>query len=280
MNGTSQFLVAFILSAAMLAPVPSFAGSWMTREMANGFEAYTPNQQGQSALVLSCTKGKPVTLRIFSPLASGWKANLPASITVDTASFPMRVEGGEDSVLLNSGQDESIGIDGALLTALKTGKTMMLDGPATAAMSEAGKTFALAGSQAAIDMMELHCGLAVSNVVHAPGNTSDSLPLREGEYTVGDCGGKLPAGAPTIGIYKLTDGPQAGQQFITRPAEEGFCYIKQVSVDGTLYSGAATCDSGTRILTDLGTYHFSYTILGSDSFTSEGKHYNWCTHHR
>jgi hypothetical protein len=123
-------------------------------------------------------------------------------------------------------------------------------------------------------------GFVVTTLVSGPSFAADKIPIREGEYR-GACNGPADF-LESIGAYVLREGPQKGLQIPSPQAEkqDGYCALKRVKTAGNVYSGSATCESGTRMALPTGTYKFAYTVLDQSTFISKGVTYRWCAPHR
>ena len=268
-----------------LAPMLVFASAataaWTVRDQSADMEAFTRNRAGDAALVVSCHPGARAMLKIVMPSAFGWNPNAPANLDIDGREFPVSIDGGGDQVILSDAAGGVLGIADATLQAIRAGRFLTLVGAAAEAMPAASRSFDLAGSGRAIERLATKCGLSRAKAT-ADILPESGLPLLPGEYSAGRCINP-PDVLRSIGIYTLTDGPDAGRQFISPSAEgiDGFCYLKGgLTASGNVYSGTPSCDSGTREATDLGRYKFSFQILDRKTFVSNSKTYTWCAAHR
>jgi hypothetical protein len=275
-----RLLATTIATVALSTPA---LAAWTVRDQGASFEAFTRNQAGTAALVLSCRRGGATAmLKIVMPSASGWNPNAPVSLEINGREFPVSIEGGGEQVILSDAAGGVLGIADATLQAIRAGRVLTLVGAAAEAMPAPVRGFDLAGSGKAIDQLTEKCGLSRTLAPHSAALPDPALPLTQGEYTDGRCANP-PDVLRSIGIYALTDGPNAGRQFISPTAEgiDGFCYLKGgLKVSGNVYSGTPSCDSGGRASTDIGRYRFSYQIINNKTFISNGKTYSWCVAHR
>lgn len=274
-------LIAVTVSALALS-APAMA-AWTVRDQGASFETFTRNQAGTAAIVLSCRPdGSNAMLSVIMPAGSGWRSNTPVKLDIDGVEHPVSIEGGGDRVILSDVAGGGLGITDTTLQAIRAGKILTLTGPATQAMGASARSFDLAGSGKAIGQLATKCRLDLTAAPHSAPMPEMALPLIQGEYTSGRCANP-PDILHSIGVYTLTDGPNAGRQFLSPTAEgiDGFCTLKgEIKAAGNVYSGAPSCDSGGRASIDIGRYRFSYQIINNKTFISNGKTYSWCVAHR
>jgi hypothetical protein len=113
------------------------------------------SQSRGGSIRLECVEGKAIWLR-FSP-PRGWNGAAAAAIRIDDLSIPVGLDGSHDGALLSDLPNDAIGISRKLLDAIKTGKILVVEGPATARVPAAQRTFPLGGAGEVVAALERRC---------------------------------------------------------------------------------------------------------------------------
>ena len=137
---------AVIAATAIFASSPALAQKW-----------HTANQARKSALVVECGRNQEIWLKIELPSNSGWQANVPVSARVGGQTFALEISGGGDYILLSD--TSTLGISPALMAALQTAPSFVLEGPAVRGASVAGRTYSLKGAAAQLGRIAQACGM-------------------------------------------------------------------------------------------------------------------------
>jgi hypothetical protein len=269
---SAKALLAAWIALAM--PGAAFSASWGLRNQ--GAEAFVESDAGKNELVMACTSGKPMTLRLLLASTAGWRSDKYLSIDIDPSEFPMTIAGKGKSVMLNDLAGGVTGIAPALITAIIDGKVLALSGSAVDQMAQPALRFSLKGAAKAIAALQKACDLA-TEASPAVVSAVKTLPLKDGIYSTDHCDDSPLAGITLISLYTQKSGPEAGRQVLSPESEgqQGECLLTSFKSSGNIYSGSVRCEAG-EVPIYSGTYKFRYEIQNDTTFYSGGVIYRLC----
>lgn len=154
-----------------IASAEAATGAWVVRDRGGVAEAFVTSANRTVALVVSCSRGKPLFLDLHNVARSGWKGGQSVSLLVNERSFPVGIEGHSESVTLSNLPGGALGIDSDLTSAMKAAGTVTLTGPAVSGMPKESRSFPIAGAREALTALEAKCGVPradVSGAVEKP----------------------------------------------------------------------------------------------------------------
>ncbi len=151
-------IAAALATAALAIAAPAMAQSASAWKL--GRDGATPQAEGFSerrgaSIRLQCVERKAIWLR-FSP-PRGWDGGAAVVVRVDGVAFPMEIDGSHDGALLSDLPNHEIGLSRKLIDALKTGRALIVEGPAAAKIPAPQRTFSLQGAGEAVIALERRC---------------------------------------------------------------------------------------------------------------------------
>ena len=148
---TRARLLIFVLIGCLSC---NFAAAqvWKGRDI----EASVANRANTSSLVIECINNGAIFLRIQFRVYTNVRLNENAVLRIGAKSFPVRVDLGNDYIVLSDGP--KIGISAELAAALKGGGVLVAEGPALRHLPEAQRSFPLDGGAKYIEEVQRDCG--------------------------------------------------------------------------------------------------------------------------
>ncbi len=149
--------IALMLAAALLVMAEPAAAAWKTLKDGPTLVAEGTARTPGAVLRIYCPPAtkNAVWLEFFPP--RGWRGDLKAIVRVGAATTPMEIDGTDISAILSNRPDKKIGITPALFDAIRSGETLVIEGPAAVKVPAARRTFPLAGIVPALAAVERTC---------------------------------------------------------------------------------------------------------------------------
>jgi hypothetical protein len=128
------------------------AQSWKGTDI----EASVSNKANTSSLVIECISTGAIFMRIqFRAYTNIW-FNEKAIVRIGERSFPVEIGIGSEHMYLHN--LPRLGISPELITALRSGGTLVLEGRAVQRLPDAQRTFPLDGAAKFIEQVQRDCG--------------------------------------------------------------------------------------------------------------------------
>lgn len=139
--------------------VTAAGAAWRAAGPASNRYAEGASQDGRGRVRVVCGD-EAVALHYGVPRE--WDGNRidGTTLTLDGEDVPVVADGIDDAVVLSNRPGDAVGITPELLSRLKSGRTLVVGGPATTRIPAARRTFPLAGAEGAIAAVERGCPAA------------------------------------------------------------------------------------------------------------------------
>lgn len=138
---------------------PVLADTWKVDGSGMQTQAYVFSEDESTYVAVGCNRlGIKFEMSFLDEFLSGWTPNVDVTIVVDDKVYPVTaLDGASDFVRLHTRAGGQDGVSSELLSALTSGSTLSIGGPATAEMTTASRSYSLKGSSRAIAAVRNVC---------------------------------------------------------------------------------------------------------------------------
>lgn len=149
-------LKSFLLGAGLLlcCSGTAVAQSWTLDNP--GRQAYVISNDGRTSLAVECVQGDFWLRHNIDPSQTRWGRLTQVMLTIDDQSYSMMIDGGSDYFLMSS-PELDIGINHAVIDALKHGSSVEISNPASETVPLSSRSYGLRGSNAALTNLQASC---------------------------------------------------------------------------------------------------------------------------
>lgn len=146
--------VAVSILIACASSAVSQAQTWKSGN--DGGQPYieAPSRRAGAHLRLECTQGKTIWMRYYP--VRGWDGGAKAAVRIGDYTSSMEIDGG-DGALLSNLPGGNIGVEPALIEAMKRAQTLVVEGAAAQRVPVDQRTFSLAGVAGPLNGLQSRC---------------------------------------------------------------------------------------------------------------------------